>query len=194
MSSCPKCQHTLRQFDYKNIELSRCVECRGFWFQDGQFREVKQIGFAELPDSEAAEEETEAESASSDSAEEPALVCPECEESFLMPYSYAYSSGIQLHRCAQCHGIWAENSALSRIEKLLNHYQESLEEAKSKALPLMMKVKDQIQQAEREQEKQKQKKKGVFNRLFGSRDSKNSKNTKVQNIFDTDDDDDRDKH
>ncbi len=182
MSSCPRCQHTLVQFDYKGVELSQCVECRDVWFKNGQFREVKQSGFSELPGIE--ELQTELEVESSNSAEDDSLPCPDCLESVLVPYSYAYSSDIQLQRCAQCHGILANAAALLRIEKLLNHYQESLEEAKSKALPLMMKVKNQIQQEEREQEEQKQKKKNVFNRFFGSKDSKNKK---VRNVFDDDD-------
>lgn len=188
MSTCPTCQHTLLQFEYKGIELARCGECQGFWFKDGQFREVKGLGFSELPGTEALAEEAEAENAEIPPDEEIELSCPDCAESSLMPYSYAYSSNIQLHRCAKCHGIWAEAAALVQIERLLNHYQESLEEAKSKALPLMMKVKNRIQQEEREQEEQKQKKKGVLNRFFGSRGSKSSKNKKIQNIFDNDDD------
>ena len=190
MSHCPTCKHTLLQFDYQGIELSRCAECQGVWFKDGQFREVKNLGFSELPGTEELLEELEAEDSNVPSAEEAELFCPDCPESVLMPYSYAYSSDIQLHRCTKCHGIWADTAALVRIEKLLNHYQESLEEAKSRVLPLMMKVKNQIQQEEREQEEQKQKKKGMFNRFFGSKGSKSPKNKKVQNIFDNNDNND----
>lgn len=193
VSSCPTCQHILGQFDYQGIELARCAECYGLWFKDGQFREVKNVGFSKLSAPEELQEELQAEGPNSPPDEESELSCPDCQAKTLMPYSYAYSSDIQLHRCSKCHGIWADITALLRIEKLLSHYHESLEEAKSKALPLMMKVKNQIQQEEREQEEQKQKKKNVFNRFFGSRgskSSKDSKNKKVQNIFDSDSDED----
>jgi Zn-finger nucleic acid-binding protein len=174
--------------EYHSQELSHCPECFGFWFKDGQFREVKNIGFAGLPGAKERAEAPEEAGEQSESANEVEKACPECEESVLMPYSYAYSSGIQLHRCTKCHGIWADMEALLQIENLLSHYQESLEEAKSKALPLMMKVKNQIQQEELEQEEQ-QKKKGVFKRFFGSKATKSSKSKKVQDIFDNDEDD-----
>ena len=71
-----------------------------------------------------------------------------------------------------------------RIEHLLAGYKESLDEAKAKALPLMLKVKKQIQQEERaKEEEQKQRKKGLFNRLFGE---KGTKNRKIQDIFEND--------
>jgi len=63
----------------------------------------------------------------------------------------------------------------------LTGYKESLDEAKAKALPLMLKVKKQIQQEERvREEEQKQHKKGFFNRLFKQ---KGAKNRKIEDIF-----------
>lgn len=185
MSTCPKCQQTLVQIDYKSIELLQCSDCQGFWFKDGQFREVKQFGFSELPGTISSEPELE-DSSTSPSTSSEALACPDCQDQPLAPYSYAYSSDIQLHRCAQCRGIWADYTELLRIEELLTGYQESLEEAKARALPLMLKVKNQIQK----EEEQKQKKKGVLNRIFGS---KSFKNRKIQNVF-GDDDSDEDEH
>lgn len=185
MSTCPNCQQTLVQIDYKNIELLQCSDCQGFWFKDGQFREVKQLGFSELPGTTPSQPESEDPSTSSSSLSEE-LACPDCQDQLLVPYAYAYSSDIQLHRCAQCGGRWADYRELLRVEELLTGYQESLEEAKAKALPLMLQVKNQIQK----EEEQQQKKKGVLNRIFGS---KSFKNRKIQNVFE-EDDGDEDKH
>lgn len=179
MSTCPKCQQTLVQIDYKNIELLQCSDCQGFWFKDGQFREVKQFGFSGLPGTTPSQLESE-DSATSPSTSSQELACPDCQDQPLVPYTYAYSSDIQLYRCAHCRGIWADYTELLRIEELLSIYQESLEEAKAKALPLMLKVKNQIQK----EEEQQQKKKGVLNRIFGS---KSFKNRKIQNVFEEDD-------
>ncbi len=179
MNTCPQCDQLLQPFLYHEIELLICETCHGAWFQEGTFRDVKHVGFAGLArDVGGAAETPPAEAA--ESSPEVHLFCPECEVE-LIPFSYAYSSDIELHRCTRCRGIWAEAEDLLRIERLLAGYQESLEEAKAKAMPLMLNVKKQIQQEEKKrQEEQKRKNPGLFNRLFGR---KRAKNRKVQNIF-----------
>jgi len=183
VSTCPKCQKTLEPFDYEGIELLHCTDCTSLWFQNGQFREVKQIGFSKF--SELFPGQT-TERSSQPSSENQELHCPNCQGHPLVSYAYAYSSDIQLYRCSKCLGIWADSAALIQIEALLDGYQESLAEAKAKVMPLMLQVKNQIQQEERLKEEQ-HKKKGFFNRLFGG---KKVKNTKVQNIFESDEQED----
>ncbi len=180
MSICPKCQHELFVVDYEGIELLKCGDCNGFWFREGKFREVKQQGFDGLSRISPSEVTPETYQESS-SAKEQDMRCPDCSE-LLVPFTYAYSSDIILHRCSACRGIWTDYADLLRIETLLAGYKESLDEAKAKALPLMLKVKKQIQQ-EREEE-QKQRKKGFFNRIFGE---KGTKNRKIQDIFEDSD-------
>lgn len=179
MSICPKCQHELRIVDYEGIELLKCDDCQGFWFREGKFREAKQFGFERLAETILSEADSETSAAASSSAMRD-MSCPDCNAP-LVPFTYAYSSDILLHRCPACQGIWADCRDLLRIEELLTGYKESLDDAKAKALPLMLKVKKQIQQAERvREEEQKQHKKGFFNRLFKQ---KGGKNRKIQNIF-----------
>lgn len=179
MSICPKCQHELLIVEYEGIEFLKCGDCQSFWFREGKFREVKQRGFQKLAEATLSEVDSEVPQESSSSGMQN-LLCPDCTES-LVPFTYAYSSDILLYRCPTCHGIWADCQDLLRIEALLTGYKESLDEAKAKALPLMLKVKKQIQQEERvREEEQKQHKKGFFNRFFKQ---KESKNRKIQDIF-----------
>lgn len=181
MSICPKCQHELFIFQYEGIELLKCLTCNGFWFREGKFREVKHFGFEGLAETPPSEQHSETLTASSSGSQE--LSCPDC-NALLVSFTYAYSSDILLYRCPECRGIWADYADLLRIEHLLVGYKESLDEAKAKALPLMLKVKKQIQQEERaKEEEQKQHKKGLFNRLFGE---KGAKNRKIQDIFEND--------
>ncbi len=178
MNTCPKCEKELRPFDYHEIELLTCSECKGFWFKDGKFRETKQIGFSELVADVPPELLSESTSDSSPAQE---MMCPDCEES-LVAFMYAYSSDIQLHRCSHCRGIWTKPSDLLRIEELLTGYRETLADAKMKVFPLILKTKKQIQQEEQaRKEEQKQAKKPRFlGRLFGQ---KRPKNRNIQNIL-----------
>jgi Zn-finger nucleic acid-binding protein len=185
VSTCPKCQKELDFFEYQGIELLKCSDCNGFWFKSEKFREAKQVGFSGLSGISSSELPSEESPPPSSSKEE--MRCPDCEVP-LIPYAYAYSSEIQLYRCRDCQGIWANYADLVRIEELLTGYKESLDEAKAMALPLMLKVKKQIQQEERaREEEQKRSKKGFFNRIFRQKDSQNRK---VQNIFDDHDSND----
>jgi Zn-finger nucleic acid-binding protein len=151
---------------YAEKELFQCAQCRGFWFTNGLFKEVKQVGFAELCSGLGSADETE-EHQTPDTQDLPELTCPACGDQPLVAYNYAYSSDIQLYRCVQCKGIWADQAALLSIEQLLVNYQESLEDAKSKALPLMMEVKRQFKEKEEawEAERRKQKK-GLLGKFF----------------------------
>ena len=186
MSACPKCHKELLLFEYKGIDLLKCPNCEGFWFQKGKFSEVKQLGFSDLSTSVPSENASEHASSPTPALQE--IQCPDCVVA-LLPYAYAYSSDVRLHRCTHCHGIWVNSADLLRIEQLLSGYKESLDEAKARVLPLMLKVKKQIRQEERaKEEEQKGRKKGLFNRFFRQ---KESRNRKIQDIF-QDSDDDRD--
>ncbi len=171
MNTCPTCQTTLRQIDYQQLTLLQCETCSGFWFREGQFRQVKAFGFSGLPGA-PSEDAPDADNTPETSAdgEPPSLACPDCDV-LLMPYTYAYSTGIQLRRCPRCTGIWATYADLVRIERLLADYQESLEEAKSKAMPLMMQVKRQIQAEEQVRDADKRNNR-FFRRVFRGRSVK----------------------
>jgi Zn-finger nucleic acid-binding protein len=175
---CPKCHNELVLFTYEGVELLKCSECQGFWFKNETFRKVKEIGFAGLQTEESPESLSEPPSLSPDDKE---MCCPECSQP-LSIYNYAYSSDIQLHRCVTCKGIWTDYSTLVDIERLLIGYKESLDDAKAKAIPLMLEVKKQVHQREKvlEEERKRRKKQGVFSRLFKK---KKSENRKLKDIF-----------
>lgn len=181
MSTCPRCHQDLLQYDHAGISLLKCEKGEGFWFKDETFRQAKQIGFSKMSSKPPAESPSDQPPAESAVSEEESLSCPDCAEP-LSAYTYAYSSDIHLYRCMTCKGIWADVFALHQIDNLLAGYKESLEDAKAKALPLMLKVKQQIQQEEklREEEQKRKKKSGLFTRFFGQKDSKNRK---IENIF-----------
>ncbi len=37
---CPKCGHDLRTEEYQGIEVDRCAECHGIWFDAGEAESV----------------------------------------------------------------------------------------------------------------------------------------------------------
>jgi Zn-finger nucleic acid-binding protein len=188
VKKCPKCHRELRSVTYEGAEVLTCPVCQGFWFRNGTFRQVKQLGFGDL--CQQSEPLPPADAAGSEASPDAEMDCPDCETP-LTEYTYAYSSDIPLHRCVQCKGIWAAAQALLDIEQLLIGYNESLDDARAKALPLMLQVKQQIQQEEqrRRQEHKRKKKQGFLKRLFQPRASKQRD---IQDIFTADQDDPED--
>lgn len=191
MRTCPKCKKLLELMTYAEKEIFQCLQCRGFWFTNDLFREVKQVGFAGLCAAQTPEDGVDTDQGDahqsdaariSEAQDTPELICPDCDGQALVAYNYAYSSDIQLHRCALCKGIWADRTALLDIEQLLVNYQESLEDAKSKALPLMMEVKRQFKEQEEawEAERRKQRKQGLLGKFFRK---KSKEERKPMDIF-----------
>jgi Zn-finger nucleic acid-binding protein len=164
VSTCPLCEISLDVIDYQGHELVQCLRCQGFWFPNEQFREIKHLGFAGLC---ADVSDGQSPPAAAEEGAPAELTCPDCADQTLAAYNYAYSSDIQLHRCPMCKGIWARPHALRDIDALLTNYQESLEDAKAKAVPLMMEVKRQFKEQEEVREaERRQKKRGIMGNLF----------------------------
>jgi Zn-finger nucleic acid-binding protein len=178
VSVCPKCQRELILFTYEGVELLKCSECLGFWFREGTFREIKRIGFAGLHTGNGVKVSSDPDEETSPQQD---LYCPECAQQLLSTYRYAYSSDIELYRCTQCKGIWADDRDLIDIEHLLANYQESLDEARAKALPLMLKVKKQFQ--EEEEAREEAKKAGKQSLLTKWFRRKNPEHRKIDDIF-----------
>lgn len=152
MYLCPQCHLSLEEYFYQDILLYKCSPCKAFWFPESRFGQVKNLGFDGLGDPNMPLEP------GTGSRWSDVLLCPQCQIN-LTKYIYAYSSGIQLHHCKTCKGIWAGQTQLSAISRVLNDYKESLEEAKLKILPLIFKVKENFKEQEVAQ----------LNRLKGAR-------------------------
>jgi len=183
MNTCPKCHKEFTLFTYEGIDLSRCSDCKGFWFKDGQFSATKQIGFSGLTDDSAAETAAEP-PAEAPPPDEQEILCPDCSEP-LVTFMYAYSSDIPLQRCTGCRGIWAYSADLLRIDALLSSYKESLDDIRMQALPLMLKVKNKMKEEERikkEAKKEAKKSRSFFGRMVGQKQDR-SKNRNLNDIL-----------
>ncbi len=106
---CPKCVDTLLKtvvVKSKNIELDRCPDCMGFWFEDKELSAVlgarakKNFSiphFATL---------------------QPGAKCPHCHKGL---YTFCYPGTMTLvDACKTCHGIWLDNNELKEIHAARN--------------------------------------------------------------------------
>ncbi len=47
---CPKCNHIMGKVTYKSIEVDRCVNCRGIWFDRLEVEQLKNLKGSDLID------------------------------------------------------------------------------------------------------------------------------------------------
>ena len=47
---CPKCQHGMEVVVHGDIEIDRCTNCKGLWFDDDEAHRMKEIEGSELLD------------------------------------------------------------------------------------------------------------------------------------------------
>jgi len=47
---CPKCDGEMQSFNYQNIEIDRCMECNGIWFDILEAENLKRLAGSEVID------------------------------------------------------------------------------------------------------------------------------------------------
>ncbi|MDP1562140.1 MAG: zf-TFIIB domain-containing protein [Pirellulaceae bacterium] len=98
---CPACRKSLTLVSLNGLPVERCESCRGQW--------LSFAGFGQLV--RGAEPTGEAIGGGSNPVE---LACPKCRQP-MVPFNYAYDSGIFINRCHACDGIWLASGQLERI-------------------------------------------------------------------------------
>jgi Zn-finger nucleic acid-binding protein len=91
-----------------------CTQCGGTYFDQGEFSTLARKCPDQLRKLEAVAKPTEAQPASAAAAAE-SLRCPGCAGP-MGSYQYAECSGVWLHRCPRCNGVWVDDGELEAIE------------------------------------------------------------------------------
>ena len=68
------------------------------------------------------------------------LDCPQCEGIRMTHFKYGDTSGIILHKCNQCDGIWTDKDQLDQVEKLAAGWKADLNQDVITYGPLIQKV------------------------------------------------------
>jgi Zn-finger nucleic acid-binding protein len=68
------------------------------------------------------------------------LKCPACEGLPMEHCNYGDTSGIILHKCPECGGIWADKDELKKVEEVVDGWKECLNEDSAKYGPVLEKI------------------------------------------------------
>lgn len=96
--NCPKCQGDLEQVVYANVEVERCVACKGIWFDSLEAQKLKEIEGSESLD--IGDPETGSKfNAMGD------INCPKCRTKLTKMVDLKQSH-IWYEKCPVCYGVW----------------------------------------------------------------------------------------
>ncbi len=122
MKECPNCSTRLVPFLFAGIQLERCVDCAGIWFDAEEMRRAK----AASPQAwEVLDAQVEAALARVvPNLPRASKACPLCREP-MQPYQFLSVSGIWLNECSNRHGHWVDDGELAAMLKYLEQAQQS---------------------------------------------------------------------
>ena len=95
---CPKCQGSLEAIIYSEIEVDRCTNCQGIWFDSQEAQTLKKIIGAESIDignPETGKKFDEIET----------INCPKCQTKMTKMVDLKQSH-IRYEKCPVCYGVW----------------------------------------------------------------------------------------
>lgn len=95
---CPKCQGSLESVVYADVEVDRCADCNGIWFDSQEAQTLKQIEGSEAIDT------GDPKIGSKFNAIED-INCPKCKAKMTKMVDLKQSH-IWYEKCPICYGIW----------------------------------------------------------------------------------------
>ncbi|NEP36396.1 MULTISPECIES: zf-TFIIB domain-containing protein [unclassified Moorena] len=99
--NCPKCKGKLEPVTCHGIEVDRCVNCKGIWFDSLEAEILKKIKGSESLDIGDPEIGSELNKINDD------ICCPRCGAKMIRMLDIDEYS-IWYEKCFQCHGVWLD--------------------------------------------------------------------------------------
>jgi len=137
---CPRCGAPLTLDVFEGQQVHVCDKCKGEWLDAGELKKIldhhnQVFTPAEIASIEGVNKEIF--TAEKDDHDE--LNCPVCGVS-MEHFNYGDTSGVILHRCTQCNGIWTDKDQLVKVEELVDGWKACLADDEAKYGGVLKKV------------------------------------------------------
>ena len=138
---CPRCNSLLAEVEYEGVEVLVCSDCRGEWLHAEELQKVvEHHDHVFNPKEIAALEAVNAPVLTVEDQARDVLNCPYCETIEMERFNYADTSGVMLHKCLECGGIWADKDQLEKIEELVDGWKACLNKDTAKYGTILKKI------------------------------------------------------
>jgi Zn-finger nucleic acid-binding protein len=124
---CPRCGAVLKTVEYDGVNIEVCSGCKGEWLHSGELEKiVEHHDEVFTPDEISSLEAVNKEIFTNESEDHDELNCPVCEKVQMEHFNYGDTSGIILHKCLQCGGIWMDKDQLLKVEEVVDGWKDCL--------------------------------------------------------------------
>lgn len=148
---CPRCSSILNQIEYDGVTVETCPGCKGEWLFAGELQKIAEHHDEVFtPEEIASLDAVNKEVFTAEKDDHDELNCPSCENVQMEHFNYGDTSGIILHKCTNCNGIWMDKGELEKIEELVDGWKADLNQDADKFGAVLQKI-DVEEQAQLDQ-------------------------------------------
>src|SRR5580692_10524376 len=126
--NCPRCHAGLVETEYDGVTIEVCSGCKGEWLFAGELQKiVEHHDEVFTPEEIASLNALDHQIITAEDEDHDELNCPACESVQMEHFNYGDTSGIILHKCTECDGIWMDKDELKKIEELVDGWKADLD-------------------------------------------------------------------
>jgi len=149
---CPRCTGILCATELNNVNVDVCPDCKGEWLFAGELLKiVEHHDEVFTPEEIAAQNAVNKEIFTAEKDDNDELNCPACVDIRMEHFNYGDTSGIILHKCTECGGIWMDKDQLQRVEEVVDGWKADLNQDIAKFGVTLQKI-DREEQKELDQD------------------------------------------
>jgi len=139
--NCPRCHSPLAPVEYDGEVVQVCSSCKGEWLAGGELKKIlDHHNEVFTPEEIASVQGVSKDIFTAEKDDHDELDCPQCEGIRMEHFNYGDTSGIVLHRCNQCNGIWMDKNQLTQVEELVDGWKGCMKEDMEKYGPILDKI------------------------------------------------------
>jgi Zn-finger nucleic acid-binding protein len=141
---CPRCNAVLGSVQEDGETVEVCPGCKGEWLHAGELQKLVEHHHAVFtPEEIASLDAVNKEIFTAEKDDHDELDCPFCKSVRMEHFNYGDTSGILLHKCPDCQGIWMDKGQLTKVEEVVDGWKADLGQDMQKYGPILKKVEAQ---------------------------------------------------
>jgi Zn-finger nucleic acid-binding protein len=138
---CPRCNSVLQSVEYDGQKVEVCPDCKGEWLFAGELQKiVEHHDEVFTPEEIASMNAVNKEIFTAEKDDHDELNCPARENVQMEHFNYSDTSGVILHKCLKCDGVWMDKDQLKKIEEVVDGWKSDLDEDEAKYGPILQKI------------------------------------------------------
>jgi len=138
---CPRCGSVLNQIQKEGVKIEVCSGCHGEWLHAGELQKiVERHSEVFTPEEIASLDAVNKEIFTAEKDDHDELNCPCCQSVRMEHFNYGDTSGIILHKCPECGGIWTDSEQLKKMEELVDGWKACLNRDAVKYRSILRKI------------------------------------------------------